>query len=139
MNSRSLLRRKSPTIEQIRRAPKRLSSKENGDIMEGYQMFLFEGRWYYTHQYMVNREPHVCSICKKKIPRKTHCIVHHKDGTRLNNDPANLQLVTRTEHFWLHAGEQIILAEKPKKLHRAGTGRRQKPRPTFLARRITWG
>ena len=139
MNSRSLLRQNKPTIEDIRRAPKRISSKENGDIMAGYQIFLFGGRWLYTHQYMVNREPHICPLCNKKLPCKTHSIVHHKDGTRLNNNPANLQLVTRREHFWLHAGGQVILAEKPNKVRRAGTGRRLTPRPAFLERRITWG
>jgi hypothetical protein len=139
MNSRSLLRREKPTIEQIRRAPKRISSKDQGDHMEGYQMFLFKGRWLYTHQYMVNRETHVCPLCNKKLPRKTHSIVHHKDGTRLNNDPANLQLVTRREHAAIHGEWNVISADKPKKMRRAGTGRRLTPRPSFLERRITWG
>ena len=35
-----------------------------------YEMFLFKGRWLYTHQCMVNREPHICSICDKKLPRR---------------------------------------------------------------------
>ena len=137
MNSRSLQRRKKPTIEDIRCAPKQISRKDGP--FSGYEMFFFEGRWYYTHQYMVNREPHICSLCNKKLPCKTHSIVHHKDGIRLNNDPSNLQLVTRREHYWIHVGGQVILAEKLKKVRRAGTGRRLTPRPAFLERRITWG
>jgi hypothetical protein len=137
MKSRSLQRRKKPTIEDIRHAPKRITHKDGP--FGGYQMFFFEGRWYYTHQYMVNRELHICVICNKRLPRKTHCIVHHKDGTRLNNEPSNLQLVTRSEHFWLHAGGKIILAEKPDKVRRTGRGKRLTPRPAFLERRIRWG
>jgi hypothetical protein len=30
-------------------------------------------------------------------------IVHHKDGNRLNNDPANLELTTRGEHTRHHS------------------------------------
>jgi hypothetical protein len=129
----------NPTIEQIRRAAKRISCKDLGDHMEGYQMFLINGRWLYTHHCLVNREPHICVICNKRLPRKTHSLVHHKDGKKLNNDPSNLQLVTRSEHFWLHAGGKVILTERPKKLRRAVTARRQTPRPAFLERRITWG
>ena len=127
------------TVDQIRRALKRISSEENGDIMIGYEMFSIKGRWYYTHQHVVNREPHICSLCNKKLPRKTHSIVHHKDFKKLNNNPSNLQLVTRREHYWIHAGGQVLLAEKPKKVRRVVTGRRLTPRPAFLARRITWG
>jgi HNH endonuclease len=96
--------------------------------MERYEMFLFEGRWLYTHQYMVNRAPHVCSIYNKKLPSKTHSIVHHKDDTKLNNDPANLQLVTRSEHSELHFR---MTGRRP--------GTRLTPRSAFLASRITWG
>ena len=136
MKSRSLIRRRKFTIDEIRRAPKRVTS-ENGPF-GGYEMFWIEGRWYFTHQYMVNREPHICSICKEKLPRKTHNIVHHKDGTRLNNHPSNLQLVSRSEHYWIHA-RMAISATKPKKVDRPVTGRRLTIRPAFLARRITWG
>jgi HNH endonuclease len=129
----------NPTIEQIRRLPKLISSRSNGHYMTGYQMFLFKDRWYYTHQHVVNREPHICSLCNKKLPRKTHSIVHHKDGTRLNNNPANLQLVTRREHAAIHGKWNVISADKPKKMRRAGTGTRRTPRPAFLERRITWG
>src|SRR5580704_2532314 len=101
MKTRSLIRRRKFTIEEILSAPKQITS-ENGPF-GGYEKFWIEGRWYFTHQYMVNWNPHICPICNKRLPRKTHNIVHHKDGTRLNNDPSNLQLVTRSEHYWIHA------------------------------------
>lgn len=33
-------------------------------------------------------------------------IVHHKDHNKLNNDPANLQLMTRSEHGRLHGRQK---------------------------------
>jgi hypothetical protein len=29
-------------------------------------------------------------------------IVHHKDGNKRNNDPLNLELTTRRDHFFIH-------------------------------------
>jgi ribonucleotide reductase alpha subunit len=34
------------------------------------------------------------------------CVVHHKDGNGLNNDPANLLVMSREEHRRLHAKER---------------------------------
>jgi|HubBroStandDraft_6_1064221.scaffolds.fasta_scaffold2297371_1 hypothetical protein len=136
MKTRSLIRRRKFTIEEILSAPKRITA-ENGPF-GGYEKFWIEGRWYFTHQYIINRERHICPICNKKLPRKSHNIVHHKDGTRLNNDPSNLQLVARSEHYWLHS-LMANPANKPTKLDRPVTGRRRRIRPAFLARRITWG
>lgn len=32
-------------------------------------------------------------------------IVHHKDGNKWNNDPSNLQIVTRREHAQIHRAQ----------------------------------
>ena len=35
-------------------------------------------------------------------PLKANEVVHHKDGNKGNNDPANLEVLTRSEHARLH-------------------------------------
>jgi len=67
MNSRSLLRRKKPTIEDIRCAPKQISRKDGP--FGGYEMFFFEGRWYYTHQYYgKSRAAYLLDLRQKATP-----------------------------------------------------------------------
>jgi hypothetical protein len=102
----------TPTIKQIRRLPKLISSRSNGHYLTGYQMFLWKGRWFYTHHHVVNREPHICPLCKRKLPRKNHSIVHHKDCKKLNNNPLNLQLVTRSEHARIHYRLELLLRQR---------------------------
>jgi hypothetical protein len=33
-------------------------------------------------------------------------VVHHKDGNKLNNDPSNLQVMSRSDHGKLHASQR---------------------------------
>jgi len=41
--------------------------------------------------------------------------VHHKDENRANNDPENLQLMTRSEHASLHAKQNISKRNRDKR------------------------
>jgi hypothetical protein len=43
----------------------------------------------------------------KALPRGTH--VHHRDGDVLNNAPENLQLMTTSDHKWLHRQYGTVL------------------------------
>lgn len=48
-----------------------------------------------------------CIVAENNLGRKikrNEC-VHHKDGVRANNDPDNLEVMTRSEHARLHALE----------------------------------
>ena len=57
----------------------------------GYRCFSDSGK--YVHLW----------VAKKKfgsIPKG--CVVHHKDGNRLNNAPANLTLMTKQQHDHFH-------------------------------------
>lgn len=40
-------------------------------------------------------------------------VVHHRDFTRDNNDPSNLQVLTRAEHVEVHAREKRLRAGLP--------------------------
>ena len=40
-------------------------------------------------------------------PLKSHELVHHADGNQANNDPANLMLVSQSEHNRLHSLSKI--------------------------------
>jgi len=44
---------------------------------------------------------------KKKIGRSLHSdeVVHHRDGDKLNNNPNNLQVMSRRDHNRLHFKE----------------------------------
>lgn len=39
-------------------------------------------------------------------------IVHHIDGNKHNNDPANLQVMTQSEHMRLHFAEMMVARKK---------------------------
>ena len=38
-------------------------------------------------------------------------VVHHKDGNILNNDPDNLEIMSRTEHARMHGRETLTPAK----------------------------
>lgn len=45
-------------------------------------------------------------------PLAPHECVHHKDENRSNNDPSNLELLTRSEHSRLHATQAAIYRKR---------------------------
>lgn len=65
----------------------------------GYLKTTREGREIYVHR-------EVYSEVYGEIPPGYH--VHHKDGDRLNNDPANLEAMLAAEHHELHRGEDKL-------------------------------
>lgn len=36
------------------------------------------------------------------------CVIHHKDENKLNNDPTNLEMMTRKDHARLHAYQNFL-------------------------------
>ena len=68
----------------------RTSSEE--DRIQGYEMILEKGDWKYTHR-----------IVKRTFWNDEKGVVHHKDFDKLNNDPANLQVMDWFDHQKLHA------------------------------------
>lgn len=50
-------------------------------------------------------------------------VVHHVDGDKLNNDPANLELLTREEHMSLHGEDKsrVLEAAIKQSQRRSGT------------------
>ena len=58
-------------------------------------------------------------------PLTSNEVVHHIDGNKQNNDPANLVVLTRAEHSKLHATGQTKPPQTCAKLAKANT----RPRP----------
>lgn len=61
--------------------------------------------------------------------------VHHIDHDKLNDDPANLQKLTATEHAELHAGK-IVNYERSRRMrayHDANPGKHRKGKPSTCA------
>lgn len=53
-------------------------------------------------------------VVEKIIGRKLRSdeIIHHKDHNKHNNDPSNLQIVTRSEHARIHFSKTISSSEE---------------------------
>jgi hypothetical protein len=68
--------------------PKRWSMKS------GYKVLLIDGRYVFEHR----------RIVEERIgrPLTRNEFVHHRDHNRLNNDPANLELITPSDHARHH-------------------------------------
>lgn len=64
---------------------------------EGYEMALLPGKGTYTTAQRVL----MSSSLKRELRRGE--VVHHVDGNKLNNDPANLIVCTRAAHARLHS------------------------------------
>lgn len=72
----------------------------------GYEMFLENGKWKYTHRYMVD--------WTKRDTNSKKTVVHHVDFNKRNNDPNNLELMTWDDHTKLHNSQTILLNEYAK-------------------------
>jgi hypothetical protein len=70
---------------------RKISSKEAGDELEGYEMVLdpSSGAWEYTHRVV-------------RPAKGWACVRHHKDFNKRNNSPNNLQTMTWAEHEKYH-------------------------------------
>lgn len=67
-----------------------------------------------------------CSICSVKLPDSKHCIRHHKDFNRFNNDPSNIQWVTWKEHGKIHGAYGSTVMTKLNKENWADESYREK-------------
>lgn len=74
----------------------RKSSAEEKDKLDGYEMLFNNntGKWEYVHR-----------IAKKEelLEAKNNVVIHHDDFNKLNNNPDNLVLMDKDEHFSLHS------------------------------------
>tara|TARA_Y100000034_G_scaffold24584_1_gene28850 strand:- start:8386 stop:15345 length:6960 start_codon:yes stop_codon:yes gene_type:complete len=73
------------------------SSKENGDLIDGYEMIWQNGEWKYAHKELYDHH-----VDGKYTVGKMR-VLHHKDFNKLNNDPENLQEMTWYEHRKYHS------------------------------------
>ncbi|MBO5630402.1 MAG: HNH endonuclease [Aeriscardovia sp.] len=66
-------------------------------MLKHYKAIHKGGQTFYEHRLIV----------EKMLGRKlsTDEIVHHIDGNKWNNDPSNLEVVTRSEHARMHFDE----------------------------------
>lgn len=74
-----------------------ISRNENGHgtLNKGYRWLTVGGKRVYEHRMIME------NILKRKLNLKRE-VVHHKDGNKLNNDPTNLEVMTRAEHVAHH-------------------------------------
>jgi hypothetical protein len=84
--------------DKIRPLIRRISKKSR-DSLEGYEMFLEEGKWNFTHR-MVSSE------FNGKMEDNDN--VHHRDHNKRNNNPQNLDLISRGEHYNTHLNERAL-------------------------------
>lgn len=92
-------------------------------------------KWFYEHKYLINKE-------------KSNLEVHHKDLNSLNNNPINLEPLTRSNHKKLHGllktkkqlnfmqkkAQEFNLSEKGRKIH-SETCKKNHKEGKFLNRR----
>jgi hypothetical protein len=83
-------------------------SSTKGEML-GYEMLRDpqSGRWQYTHR----------AVAAFNAQGRYEGVVHHIDFDKLNNDPANLQVMTWDEHTRLHANQTDLLSDYAKSEH----------------------
>lgn len=69
-----------------------------GGIKDGYRTVTVNGKTVRAHRLIME------NILGR--PLTQYEIVHHKDGNKTNNDPSNLEILTRSVHTKLHAPEK---------------------------------
>lgn len=98
-NGRYCSRRCASSIpESVARliAGSRATAQRRGDAQRGRGEGKTYRKWYGRHEHRV--------VAEQKIGRSLQPgeIVHHIDGNHLNNDPANLAVITQSEHIRIH-------------------------------------
>ncbi len=69
--------------------------KGKGWLMLGYRYISRDGQKIGEHRHIVEQQ------LGRKLTQNE--VVHHIDGDKLNNDPSNLMVLTRSEHTRLHS------------------------------------
>jgi len=75
---------------------RKISSKEKGDKIEGYEQILQDGKWIYTHKLVFE------STQNYKLPLNDR-VIHHSSFNKRNNNPDLLVEMGKKEHFEYHA------------------------------------
>lgn len=70
-------------------------SRANLGLYRGYRYVMVDGRKVFEHRIIMER-----ILGRALMPNE---VVHHINGVPTDNDPANLQVMTRSEHSALHA------------------------------------
>ena len=68
--------------------------KTDDELQYRYRALKINGKRVDTHHHVMEE------ILGRKLAKDE--VVHHLDGNKLNNDPSNLQVMTRAEHSRLH-------------------------------------
>ena len=68
--------------------------KTDDELLYKYRAIRVKGKRYDLHRYIMQ------TILGREL--SSNEVVHHKDGNKLNNDPSNLEVMTRAEHTILH-------------------------------------
>lgn len=67
------------------------------DYIQGYEQILEKESWRYTHR-----------MVAEHFQPKSKGVVHHVDFNKRNNEPSNLQFMTRKDHKDLHANSNHL-------------------------------
>jgi len=71
-----------------------LYRKEGMADLRNYEMILHpRGKWEYTHR----------AIMRQKYEIRKGLVIHHKNANKRNNEPTNLESLTKSDHHKLHA------------------------------------
>jgi hypothetical protein len=86
---------------------RKYSSKEKGDLIEGYDMIHQNGEWIYTHKAVYD------DVCKGNYRVQKQRVIHHVDCKKLNNNPENLQEMDWYSHRKWHANNLSSTLHRP--------------------------
>jgi len=76
---------------------RRISSKAEGDRLDGYEMIWQSGEWVYTHKLVNEAQSHgVHKVSRMRV-------IHHSNFNKLDNAPENLTEMTWYDHRKLHS------------------------------------
>lgn len=78
--------------DSLRSLYTKLSDRELGDHIHGYEQVLSTTGWQYTHR-----------VVAESVQPGVRGVVHHMDFNKRNNEPGNLCFMSKQEHQELHA------------------------------------